>query len=194
MSKLYSLILLPLAPCSFSILLNTISSFSALGRQPTTLFFPHSSLGTTKDNDIPVLPARAVRPTLWVYDRDVVGRSKFRTHATSTKSTPRVTPYSLSLPLSFRSRLRDFVGAGEPSRLRFLVSSFDELGSEGVSRGSTGSGSRCVEVTEQKCEDEVCYMCIGTSNSHSSIAASSSSSSSSVSYSVCAPLSSVAMI
>ena len=46
-SKLYSLILLPLAPCSFSILLNTCSSFSALGTHPTTLFFPQSELGTT---------------------------------------------------------------------------------------------------------------------------------------------------
>jgi len=136
-SNLYSLILLPLAPCSFSILLNTVSSFSALGKHPTTLFLPHDSFGTTKESDIPVRPARAVRPTLWVYDRDDVGRSKFNTQATSTKSTPRVTPYSLSLPLSLRSLLRDLVG-GEDSRFRLLEDVLEELGtgSEGVSAGS----------------------------------------------------------
>lgn len=137
MSNLYSFILLPLAPCSLSILLNTASSFSALGRHPTTLFFPHRSLGTTKDSDIPVRPARAVRPTLCVYDREEVGKSKFRTHATSTKSTPRVTPYSLALLLSFRSRFLGLLDGGEGSRFRLFDPVLEELGSGDVS--STGS-------------------------------------------------------
>jgi len=96
-SNWYSLILLPRAACSFSILVNTISSRPVLGTHPTTLFFPHCSLGTTNDNVMPVRPARAVRPTRCVYERADVGKSKFNTQATSIKSTPRVTPYSLSL-------------------------------------------------------------------------------------------------
>jgi hypothetical protein len=148
-SNLYSLILLPLAPCSFSIFANTASSFSALGKQPMTLFFPHSSFRTTNDSDIPVRPARAVRPTRCVYDREEVGRSKFITQATSTKSTPRVTPYSLFLPLllwSFRSRLRDLdlLAGGEGERFRFRVLDFDELGSVGV---GSDTGSRWVDIT-----------------------------------------------
>jgi len=118
-SKLYSLILLPLPPCSFSIFPNTASSSFALGKHPTTLFFPHWSCGTTNDNDIPVRPARAVRPTRWVYAREEVGKSKFRTQATSTKSTPRVTPYSLSPPLGC-FRLRDFCDSGAGETLDLL--------------------------------------------------------------------------
>jgi len=60
---------------------------------------------------IPDRPARAVRPTRWVYARDEEGRSKFKTQDTSMKSTPRVTPYSLSPFRCFR--FRDGAGAGE---------------------------------------------------------------------------------
>jgi len=100
-----------------------------------------------------VRPARAVRPTRCVYERDEVGRSKFITQATSTKSTPRVTPYSLSLPLllrSLRSRLRDFdlLMGGEGERFRFRMSGLDELGSEeGVCGVGSCTGSRWVDVT-----------------------------------------------
>lgn len=98
-------------------------------------------------------PARAVRPTRCVYERDEVGRSKFITQATSTKSTPRVTPYSLSLPLllrSLRSRLRDFdlLMGGEGERFRFRMSGLDELGSEeGICGVGSCTGSRWVDVT-----------------------------------------------
>jgi hypothetical protein len=110
------------------------------------LSLPHCSLGTTNDSDIPVRPARAVRPTRWVYDLDVVGRSKLSTQATSTKSTPRVTPYSLSL---FCLRFLDFleVGAGEEARLRFLALLVEASPSKSEASAS-GGASRCVDVTE----------------------------------------------
>ena len=81
-----------------------------------------------------------------------MGRSKFITQATSIKSTPRVTPYSLSLPLllwSLRSRLRDFdlLVGGEGERFRFRMSGFDELGSEGVGGVGSCTGSRWVVMT-----------------------------------------------
>lgn len=87
-----------------------------------------------KESAIPDRPARAVRPTRWVYARDEEGRSKFKTQDTSTKSTPRVTPYSLSPP--FRCfRFRDGAGTGE-GLFRFCEADADD-----------SAASRWVDVT-----------------------------------------------
>lgn len=61
------------------------------------LCLPKRWVGITKEREIPFLWARAVRPTRWVYDFEVVGRSKFSTQARLLKSRPREMPYSLSL-------------------------------------------------------------------------------------------------
>jgi len=108
LSNSYSLSLLPRAPCSASILLNTSSSRFAVGHE-TSLFFPHSAPGTTNEMASPDRPALAVLPTRCVYDRDEVGRSKLMTHATSTKSTPRETPNSLSVAPGRLPRFRDLL-------------------------------------------------------------------------------------
>ena len=50
---------------------------------------------------MPVRPALAVRPIRCVYDLELVGRSKFMTHATFLKSIPLDTPYSLSFLAPF---------------------------------------------------------------------------------------------
>jgi hypothetical protein len=100
------------------------------------------------DSDIPVLPARAVRPTRCVYAREVVGRSKLSTQATSTKSTPLVTPYSLSPPLRcFRFRDLDVDADSDVGRFfdRFRLR---EPGTGGDSSSlSLSWACRCVEVT-----------------------------------------------
>lgn len=111
LSKSYSLSLLPRAPCSASICLNIFSSRFAVGHE-SILFLPQSALGTTNEIANPDRPALAVLPTRCVYARDDVGRSKLMTHATSTKSTPRETPNSLSVALGpflpFRELLEGF--------------------------------------------------------------------------------------
>ena len=105
MSNAYSRSLLPRAACARSTRAKTASSRRVLGTPPTTRFFPTSAAGTTNESAMPVRPARAVRPTRCVYAREEEGRSKLITHETSTKSTPRETPYSAS---------------GAPPPLRFL--------------------------------------------------------------------------
>jgi hypothetical protein len=64
MSNLYSLTSPPLLFCAFSILDHTDSSLLAVSKLMSFFFFePHSSRGTMKEREVPVLPARAVRPT-----------------------------------------------------------------------------------------------------------------------------------
>ena len=72
-----------------------------------------------------------------------MGKSKLRTQATSTKSTPRVTPYSLSPPFFLCFRLRD---AELSARLRFFEGCVSLSSSFVVE-------SRWVEVTV-KCVNE----------------------------------------
>ncbi|KAH3667406.1 hypothetical protein OGAPHI_003055 [Ogataea philodendri] len=79
--------------CDRSIRASTFSSRRALARLDA-LCLPHSFAATTNDNAIPLFPPRAVLPTLCTYVLDDVGRSKFSTHATFLKSTPRETPTS----------------------------------------------------------------------------------------------------
>lgn len=99
----------------------TLSSRLAVSRQTSFLrLSPHSSRGTTNDMLVPVRPARAVRPTRCVYEREEKGRSKLMTQATSMKSMPRETPYS------------DVEGSEASRRLRFLDGA-------GVGAGTTGA-------------------------------------------------------
>ena len=191
-SNLYSLILLPLAPCSFSILVNTCSSFSAVSALSNYFILSPKWVGNNKGHWHPRTP----RPGRSSYSvGDEVGRSKLSTQETSTKSTPRVTPYSLSPP--FRFRFRDFPGGGGEWYFRFRDFDVEGLGSKTV---SVCIGSLCVIVTEsnhrsdryshQKIEWYWHSFCSCSSGSSTS----SSSSSSSWSCSPWAPLSSVAMI
>ena len=77
------------------------------------LCLPKRWVGITKEREIPFLWARAVRPIRWVYDFEVVGRSKFSTQARLLKSRPREMPYSLSLRfLAFFFFLGLGVGSG----------------------------------------------------------------------------------
>mmetsp|Transcript_60158 Transcript_60158/g.141979 ORF Transcript_60158/g.141979 Transcript_60158/m.141979 type:complete len:357 (-) Transcript_60158:38-1108(-) len=55
-----------------------------------------ASSGATRERAVPLLPPRAVRPHRCVYARSVCGRSKLTTVSTFLKSSPRITPYSLS--------------------------------------------------------------------------------------------------
>lgn len=117
LSKTHSLTSHPRSFCFRVIRASTFSSFFVLSNPPTTLSLPYSFLGITNDMAIPECPARAVRPTRWVYEREVVGRSKFKTHETETKSMPRDTPYSLSDLWTRLCFLR--AGGGEGERFRF---------------------------------------------------------------------------
>ena len=88
--------------------------------------------------------ARAVRPTRWVYDRTVVGKSKLSTHETETKSIPRETPNSLSCFLdalaALRARLDGGAGTGEGERDRLLEDEASAL-------AGSGEVPRVVEMT-----------------------------------------------
>ena len=117
LSKVHSLISQPLSFCLRVIRANTLPSLFVLSTPPTTLSLPHSFSRIMNDIAIPECPARAVRPTRWTYEREVVGRSKLRTHETETKSMPRDTPYSLSDLWACLLFLR--VGGGEAERFRF---------------------------------------------------------------------------
>jgi hypothetical protein len=94
-----------------------------LGTLPIALCLPNSEHGSTKERAVPPRPARAVRPTRCVYAREDVGRSKFKTQATSRKSIPRATPYSLSILIRrrFLGRLLAFASAGGEAGARWRL-------------------------------------------------------------------------
>ncbi|KAI5277187.1 hypothetical protein KEM52_004983 [Ascosphaera acerosa] len=77
--------------CRRAMRASVASSCFAL-RKLVGLCLPYSARGTTNDSAIPLRPARPVRPIRCMYARELVGRSKFSTHATSRKSIPREMP------------------------------------------------------------------------------------------------------
>ena len=104
--------------CARAIRSQVSSSCCVLGTLPTALCLPNSEDGSTKESAVPPRPARAVRPTRCVYARAEDGKSKLRTQATSRKSIPRATPYSLSDLTPWRFLWRPDFAGGVGARLR----------------------------------------------------------------------------
>lgn len=119
-SNIYSCIsFLPAAANRVRIRARTFVSFLVLGKE-ACFDLPYCAAGMIKESDVPVAPARAVRPILWRYDFVVVGRSKLIMNETFLKSIPRETPYSES------SCLRCFFATSESACVASSSSSSDD--------------------------------------------------------------------